>query len=289
MHFKLIIPLLILSVQHSIAQQVDKYFQKGIEAIEAEKYVEAISFFDKAIEEQSDLEIIWYNRALVKTWIKEYENAIADLDQAILLNPEYKKAYNTRACTKQDITDYDGAMDDFNKAIEIDPEYIHAIYNRGELYNLLGERKNACADYSLALKLGDTMSERKVEQCSEEPGENVHSILYLKRKSIDKTYGFSSENPIMVGPGPNGGPTNQRAYLNLLRDVNGKPIEYVRLYSCCSYKSDYALIGDMALLDAYKITYTNEKGKTKEVTVYISMYDYVEPEIIMGFETIVSN
>ena len=36
----------------------------------------------------------------------------------------------------------------------------------------------------------------------------------------------------------------------------------------------------------YEITYLNEKGKAKKATVYISMYDYEEPQILYGFKTV---
>lgn len=38
----------------------------------------------------------------------------------------------------------------------------------------------------------------------------------------------------------------------------------------------------MALLDEYKITYKNEKGKKKMASVYTSFYDYEEPMILKG-------
>jgi hypothetical protein len=103
--------------------------------------------------------------------------------------------------------------------------------------------------------------------------------------ATDKRYGFSSEYPVKVGKGPGGGPANQKAYLNLLRDAQGNPIEYVRLGSCCSYPSESGFLG-MAMVDMYQITYRNEDGKKKKDTIYISFYDYEEPKILYGFKTI---
>ena len=89
----------------------------------------------------------------------------------------------------------------------------------------------------------------------------------------------------MVGTGPNGGPANQETYLELLRDIKGKPIKYIRIRSCCDYESENGFFG-MAKLDQYEITYLNEKGEEQKVAVYISFYDYEEPLIIFGFKTI---
>jgi hypothetical protein len=73
--------------------------------------------------------------------------------------------------------------------------------------------------------------------------------------------------------------------LNLLRDVNGKPINYERKGSCCEYKSENGLFG-AAKVDIYEINYTNENGSSTKSLIYISMWDYEEPQIISGFKTV---
>jgi hypothetical protein len=75
------------------------------------------------------------------------------------------------------------------------------------------------------------------------------------------------------------------AKLDLLRDPQGKPITYERLGSCCDYTSEHGLFG-IGKLDKYKITYLNENRKEKTTVVFISFYDYQEPQIIKGFKTI---
>jgi tetratricopeptide (TPR) repeat protein len=266
-------------------QNASELFQKGQEAIKAEEFDEAISYFDKSIALKDDEFVVWYSRAIVKGWQKRFEEAILDFDQSIKLNPAHKKSYNGRACAKQDITDYDGAIADFNQAIKIDDKYIDAIYNRATLYDLLGKRDEACKDFNSAFKLGDEQAKRKVERCKEAQSKDLHPIIRLTKTAENDKYGFSSDNPIKVGPGPDGGPANQRAYLNLLRDVNGKPINYERVESCCDYKSENGFFG-MAKLDKYEIYYTDEKGKDAKSFVYISMYDFEEPQILFGFKTV---
>jgi hypothetical protein len=107
----------------------------------------------------------------------------------------------------------------------------------------------------------------------------------LTKTAEDDTYGFTSKKPVKVGLGARGGPANQRAYLDLLRDAKGNPIEYERIASCCQYESKNSPFG-LGMLDEYKITYRNEKGKKKTASVYISFYDYEEPLILFGFKTV---
>ena len=116
----------------------------------------------------------------------------------------------------------------------------------------------------------------------------VYEITELNNTSDNEKYGFSSGMPVKVGTGPKGGPANQRAYLDLLRDPNGNSIAYERLGSCCGYKSENGFLG-YAMLDRYELAFKDENGKMKKVVVYISFYDYEEPLILKGFKTVSKN
>ncbi len=86
--------------------------------------------------------------------------------------------------------------------------------------------------------------------------------------SADSTYGYSPENPIMVGGGSEG-PKNERRFLNALAGPDGQPIRYQRLGSCCSFASKNSDFG-YGLLDRYKVEYENQET---EIILYINMYD----------------
>jgi len=265
-------------------QDAKEYFLSGMKAIEENNLDDAIEYFDKSIQIKDDEFIVWYNRGIVKSWQRRYEESIDDFNQSIKLNPGFKNAYNNRGNSRQDITDYAGALADYNSALKIDSQYIDAIYNRGELYLLLNEKEKACKDFNLAFNLGDSLSENYMKKCRDTSSFGAHSILRLTVTADNDSYGFTSENPIKVGAGPKGGPANERAYLNLLRDINGKPVNYQRLGSCCPYKSDNPLGG--GVVDKYEIYYLNNKGKEEKAIIFITMWDYEEPKILYGFKTV---
>jgi hypothetical protein len=110
----------------------------------------------------------------------------------------------------------------------------------------------------------------------------LFEITELTKVAETDKYGFSPDFPVKVGMGSKGGPYNQRAYLELLRDGKGKPVEYRRVNSCCPYKSKNAPFGDVGLLDRYEIKYKDKDGKKKKAIIYISFYDYEEPMIPVG-------
>jgi len=95
------------------------------------------------------------------------------------------------------------------------------------------------------------------------------NTFFIQQYSDDPNYAYSPEKPVKVG-GITEGPKNERRFLNALCGPNGEPIKYIRQGSCCHFKSDKALFGDMAPLDIYEIQYTGLKQKK---FIYINMYD----------------
>lgn len=276
-----------LTTTNLLAQNAEEYLEKGIEKAKADKLEEAIKLFSKSIELDPLNYIAWFNRGLAKSYLNLFEEALEDFEQTVKRGPMFENGYFLRGLTKMDLTDYDGALRDFSIAIELDKKFNRAYFQRGQLYYLLGNKDSACADFNIAKDLGNKLAERKVENCNDTSTSKTptFSILRLNKTATDSEYGFTEKNPVKVGSGPDGGPSNQRAYLNLLRDEQGKVLSYKRISSCCGYESENGFMG-FALLDIYEITYLDKKGKEKKAKVYISMYDYEEPLILKGFGTI---
>lgn len=269
------------------SQDAQKYYEQGLEKAQAGQLEEAIKLFDKSIEIKADEYVAWYNRGIAKSMLDRYEEALPDFEQTLKLYPDYKKGFLNRGTTRKHLTDYEGALADYSHAIQLDPNYADAYYNRGLVYEMLSKKDSACNDYCKAKEHGMKTAQKNVEKCNDTTKSTivVHSILRFTKTADSKKYGFTSEFPIKTGLGPDGGPANQRAYLNLLRDAKGKSIKYERIGSCCSYKSENAIFG-LSLLDKYEITYIDSKGKEQKDIVYISFDDYEEPQILYGFKTV---
>lgn len=277
---------MLLVGQQLLAQEKPDFYQIGGKYASEGNYEKAIENFNKEIERESKNYYAWFNKALCNSYIGEYEKSIKDFSQAIELKPDYYKAYLNRALVKRDITDYEGALVDLNRSLEIEIDYAEAYYHRGIINEYLKSYDQACKDLTRANELGIEDAEKMIEiTCATKRDSNYSNILELSTMSEDKTYGFSGDNPIKVGTGLKGGPANQRAFLSLLRDSQGKAISYERKGSCCDYKSENGFLG-IAKSDIYEITYLNEKGKKKTTLLYLSFYDYEKPMIPVGFRTI---
>lgn len=103
--------------------------------------------------------------------------------------------------------------------------------------------------------------------------------MKISKVTKDASYG-SEKNPIMVGGVTDSkGPSNERAFLDLLAGPNGEEISYTRVSSCCSFKSERGFMGK-GLLDVYEVKY---EGLRKPVMLYINMYDYQTLYAPVGF------
>jgi len=271
----------------SFAQKAEACFDKGMEKANGGKLEEAIKFFDKSIKLKADDYIVWYNRGIAKSMLNMNTEALSDFEQTIKLNPEYKNGYLNRGIIKKRLVNYGGAMLDYEQAIKLDSNYAEAYYNRAIINEMLSKKDLACADFHKSKEKGFARAQSKIDKCNDttKSTREIHSILSLKKTADNDKYGFTPGNPVKVGTGPNGGPANNRAYLDLLRDARGNPINYKRVGSCCPYPSKNGPFG-MGMLDHYQITFQNEKGKKRKADVYISFYDYEEPQILFGFKTV---
>ena len=282
--FILIITL--FTSNHFFAQDKNDFFTIASNYANEENYPKAIEFYNKEFKRNPDNYAALFDRGLCESYLGENKTSIQTFTQVIEFKNDYYKAYLNRALVKRDQTDYEGALADLNKSIEIKSDYLEAYYHRGIINEYLNNSEAACADLSKAKELNEKKIEELITKlCDSERLSNYANVLKLTQVSTDKTYGFSSENPIKVGSGLHSGPFNQRMFLNLLRDAKGKPLSYNRSGSCCQYKSENGFLG-MFSVDIYEVKYLDKKGKTKTTTLYISFYDYEEPMIPMGFQTV---
>ncbi len=250
-------------------------------------YQGGITILDQIIKQNPKDYSALFNRAVSKSILRQYESAYTDINLAIALKPDSKKAILNRGIIRKKLTDYEGAEKDFNLALQIDPKYSDALYNKGVLFEYIGKFEEACLEFAKAKELGSVASYPKVDFCQTPVNERVkvHSILKLEEISTDKTYGFSSKNPIKVGTGSNGGLENEQTYLDLLRDETGHQIGYTFKGKCCEYFSKNVTAGK-ANLSQYEITYQLKSGSPKTTKIYLSQFDFEEPKILAGFQTI---
>ena len=115
---KSVVVLVCIFVQGILtAQDSTTFFEQGNSFFKQKKYTEALSYFDKAIEE----------------------------------NPKNSRAYNNRGVAKRALNDTKGAITDFSKAIEMNDKNVSAYKNRGLAYVSINQYREAYNDFSSVL------------------------------------------------------------------------------------------------------------------------------------------
>jgi tetratricopeptide (TPR) repeat protein len=280
----LLLPLLLafFSLQ---AQNSRELMEQGLDKAKKGDMAGSLELLTKSIQADTGNTESWYFRGLVRLELREYPEAILDLNYVINEEKDNLKARRYRSRARLMMADYDGALADLDTAIDkSEQRFADGYFSRALIYQRMGKIDKACADYEKAAELGlKDATKNRLEQCKEkDTTKQKHAILFLNKTAPDTSYGFTKENPVKIGTGYESGPKNQQDYLNLLRDAQGKPIQFERTGSCCPYKSENGLMGS-AMLDRYRIRYRDANNQERISYVYISFYDYEEPQVLYGF------
>lgn len=128
----------------------------------------AIQDYNKAIELNPNLSVVYCNRSLSNARIHNYAGAIQDLVKAIKLNAEYAKTiYNQSIFDNLDLfpsasqedSNVTSAMQEFNKAIEAAPKDAIIYYLRGLAYSYTHTYISAIEDFNKTIKLNPKFTE----------------------------------------------------------------------------------------------------------------------------------
>lgn len=115
------------------------------------KYQESINYYTEILKENPDNEVA-YNRRGNVYYLKlnEYDLAIADYSRALKINAIYWKPYFNRGNVFEMLGNYGEAISDYDKAIALNPNFSVAYESRGYCYLMLGETKKALTDFAKA-------------------------------------------------------------------------------------------------------------------------------------------
>lgn len=115
-----------------------QYVNKGIAAMRAKKYQQAISLFGKAINYNAlskySLSRTWANRGTCWYKLGHYAKAAQSYGSAISADPKFAGAYRDRGAAYLKMSRYSLAVADLSKALKLDSRLIDAYHNRALAY-----------------------------------------------------------------------------------------------------------------------------------------------------------
>ncbi|MGK7874265.1 MAG: tetratricopeptide repeat protein [Xenococcaceae cyanobacterium] len=106
---------------------------RGFVLLVMQQYLEALSFFERAITIDPNYPPVWNNKGWALSGLNRDEESLEAYEKAVELNPKFVNAWNNRGMTLYEMGRYQEALTSFERAIEIDPNYKPAIENRDAL------------------------------------------------------------------------------------------------------------------------------------------------------------
>jgi len=99
----------------------------------------------------------------------DFDRAISDYTEAIKRIPNEPSVYGNRCMALIKKKEYRGALTDCDQAIRLAPKAIYGYYNRAKIYEALGERDRAIADYRTVFTLGGKSAAEELKRLGELP------------------------------------------------------------------------------------------------------------------------
>jgi tetratricopeptide (TPR) repeat protein len=133
---------------------INRDLQKADELLDAQRYSEALKYYNRALESEPANPDIYSRRGVNWFHLQNLKNALKDMNKAVDLEPDYSYRYASRAYIKDAMGDLKGAIADYQKAVELDPEDAVTLNNLGLLEEKAGYDKSARRHFDLADALG---------------------------------------------------------------------------------------------------------------------------------------
>ena len=128
-------------------------FFSGVILTKKKKYLEAISYYDRAIYFKNDYYECWFNKGFSFLKLKRLQESLHSFDQAIKLKPDFVAAWLNKGNVLFELRRFDEAIVHLNKAIELKPDFAIAWCNKGNAYKEKGEIEKSLVCYDKAINL----------------------------------------------------------------------------------------------------------------------------------------
>ncbi len=133
-------------------QHTDALYNRGIAYYDSEKYNKALFDFDALIELRPQDGQAFEQRARTKLLLNDGQGAMADYTRALEGSPTSILFVN-RGMASSMLKNYHYALQDFDEALQMDPNDAEAYINKGDIYFALEDYHNAIQYYTQALFL----------------------------------------------------------------------------------------------------------------------------------------
>jgi tetratricopeptide (TPR) repeat protein len=128
-------------------------YNKGIEALTAKRYSEAVTYLTGAIAYDRTYAEAYEGRGNAYDELGEYGKALTDFDKALKLKPGVARCHYNRGLVLLNLDEFDRAVSDLTAAAKDPEEASDALAARGDCHSRLGKYEKALEDFNKSLTL----------------------------------------------------------------------------------------------------------------------------------------
>lgn len=132
---------------------------KGTASMLSKKYDEAIFYFKKAIDLNSEFAEAYYNLGITYEELGKHKDSIEALKRAIQLVPNYANAYYALGYAYYQLKKYDDSAAAFKQSIKIKPDSAFAHSKLGQVYIVMGNEAEARKHYEILKTLDSSLAD----------------------------------------------------------------------------------------------------------------------------------
>jgi tetratricopeptide (TPR) repeat protein len=145
-----------IAVAPQLVESLDDLLIRGKALLAQEKYVEALSFFERATQLDTKDFSAWFNLGLTYSRLQQWENGITAYDRAIHLNPQRARAWNNKGWDLANLRRFSEALDAVEQSLLLNPNSGASWDTKGFALHSLGSHQKALDAYKRALAIKPT-------------------------------------------------------------------------------------------------------------------------------------
>jgi tetratricopeptide (TPR) repeat protein len=132
-------------------------YNYGVQSITIKDYSAAITFFDKALSENTTmlkktdaLLYLYQGKSFAQIKLEKYSDAVTTADAGLAIYPTDAMLWNNKGWALQNLKKDQEALASYNKAVSSDGNYTNALLNQANLLNQMGKYPEAAAAFTRA-------------------------------------------------------------------------------------------------------------------------------------------
>ena len=131
----------------------DALHLSGMVAFETGHFYEAIEFYTKAMNINSNFAPLYSNFGNALKALQLFDKALGSYDKAVSIKPDYSEAFYNRGIALQEMNRFVEALASYDEAIKFDANFAEAFLNRGITLQKLDLSEDAISSFNRAIKI----------------------------------------------------------------------------------------------------------------------------------------